>query len=199
MNILKALRFHFSQSEHVIFENLIVCVECKILYSSSIVTMDSAPSTPKTPKTPGSARKRSASFRLELPGGDALASTIRQKMVTLKEKFRAKDQRLNNAEIIERALDALLHSAVESPDFSLPDVKVEDTSYFICTDSAIARLLQSAHHHNSACQNQLSFRPEQTLMCGTVAVFHLSCSSGHTFSWSSSVYLSNGTFLANAR
>lgn len=128
-----------------------------------------------------------------------LASTIRQKMVTLKEKFRAKDQRLNNAEIIERALDALLHSDVESPDFPLPDVKVEDTSYFICTDSAIARLLQSAHHHNSACQNQLSFRPEQTLMCGTVAVFHLSCSSGHTFSWSSSVYLSNGTFLANAR
>lgn len=117
----------------------------------------------------------------------------------LKEKFRAKDQRLNNAEIIVRALDALLHSDVESPTFSLPDVKIEDTNYFICTDSAIARLLQSAHHHNSACRNQLSFRPEQTLMCGTVAVFHLSCSSGHTFSWSSSVYLPNGTFLANAR
>lgn len=91
--------------------------------------MDSAPSsTPKTPKTPESVRKKLASFRLELPRGDALASTTRQKMVTLKEKFRAKDQRLNNADIIERALDALLYSDFESPDFSLPDVKVEDTS-----------------------------------------------------------------------
>lgn len=36
-------------------------------------------------------------------------------------------------------------------------------------------------------------------MCGTDAVFNFSCSSGHIFSWSSSVYLSSGTFLANAR
>lgn len=69
-------------------------------------------------------------------------------MVKLEETFRAKYQRLNNAEIIERPWT--LYFKVESPNFSLPDGKVEDTNYFICTDSAIARLLQSAHHHNSA-------------------------------------------------
>lgn len=40
-----------------------------------------------TPKTPGSARKRSASLRLELPGGGTSASTIHQMMVKLKEKL----------------------------------------------------------------------------------------------------------------
>ena len=101
VTILRSLRFRFSPSEHVSFENLSVCVEYKIC-----IRWIAPLQRPKTPKTPGSVRKRSASFRLELPRGDALASTTRQKMVTLKEKFRAKDQRLNNADIIERALDA---------------------------------------------------------------------------------------------
>lgn len=42
-------------------------------------------------------------------------------------------------------MDTLLHSDVEFPPIFHPDVKIEDTNYFICTESAIARLLQSAH------------------------------------------------------
>jgi hypothetical protein len=132
-----------------------------------------------------------------------VSQRIREKIALVKQTFSnnlVKEQRFNNADVIERALDFLIerdcsesNERVEIPRFDGNHV------YFMCTDSAISQLLHSVKRHHDICHSRLEFRQDQILMCGTVASFQLSCSSGHSVSWSSSVYLPNGTFLANAR
>lgn len=72
--------------------------------------MEVLPTTPKTPKTPGSARKRANSFKLELPGDDSANSMIKEKMKMIKDIYRERRERVNNSDVITRALDALIRS-----------------------------------------------------------------------------------------
>lgn len=124
---------------------------------------------------------------------------IRDKISQVRQRYQsnfAMTQRLNNADVIERALDFLIERDCDRPDIPPSD---GNHRYFMCTDSAFSQLLDSVNQHQAMCHSRLEFRPDQILLCGVVASFKFYCDAGHSLAWSSSVYLSNGTFLANAR
>lgn len=160
-------------------------------------------STPKTPRTPGSARKRASSFKLELPGDDTVNTSIHEKIKIVKDIYRERKERVNNSDVINRALDALIRSegcestrATSAPHSSDDD---NDPTYFIATGSSVVKLLDSVYRHGEQCRERLACRHDRALMVGTVALYSLQCTYGHNISWTSSPYLPNGTFLVNAR
>lgn len=63
--------------------------------------------------------------------------------------------------------DLVLHSDVEFPPIFHPDVKIEDTNYFICTDNTIARLHQSAVLVGIGYPTDLHARDCRVLFVGT--------------------------------
>ena len=154
--------------------------------------------TEDTANSPDSRKCSETSLCLQV-GDESVNFRIREKIALVKDRFRDKQQKLNNTEVLERALDLLIGNNPASPaTLDVPQYD-DEQQYFLCTDSAIVNLLNSIQSHATLCPSAFLFRREQILMCGSVASFHLYCASGHCCSWSSSVYLPNGLFLTNAR
>lgn len=159
-------------------------------------------STPEPSRTPGSARKRASSFKLELPGDDAVSTSIREKIKIVKDIFRGRKERVNYSDIISRALDALIHSegSESTTRATLPPQNPDDSDpkYFITTGTSIRNLLDIVYRHDEQCKERMNCC-DRAYMVGTAACYSFQCARGHIISWTSSPFLPNGTFLVNAR
>lgn len=111
----------------------------------------------------------------------------------IKDIYRERRERVNNSDVITRALDALIRSEGCESSHAAPAPRTpeddSDSHYFVSTGSSLVNLLDSVYNHSEHCAQRLTCRHDKTFMVGTVAVYSLQCSYGHCVSWTSSPYL----------
>lgn len=157
--------------------------------------------------TMNSNTKKTASFKIEFPGGADIKSAIQQKFAAVKEKMRREAQSpLNNSQVFLKLLDHWLDQAQSAePEQAV----IMRTSYlpaarettkekiFMTTKSSLQKCMDLASDHARTCKGQL--QATSLIRKGHVALTRMRCQHNHATKWSSSPYLPNGQYLVNHR
>ena len=158
-----------------------------------------------------SKRKRPPNFRWEIPGDEGAKSQLNTKLHQLRDILVQELNRpVNNFDILQHVFDVWLGSKEQrqcdgmeegepgstfTPYHEITNDKKE--IIFITTKSAVGKVIEITENHSRHCSSNLSLI--KVTKKGHVGVVKLQCSRDkhHTYSWSSSPYLSDKKYFIN--
>ena len=152
-------------------------------------------------------RKRSESFKLEIPGDSFVKQVLMGKIHKVRDILVKKlDSKVNHADILNAALDYWLnhhdlkHARTQQNISTYVPVHADRSNqpFYVCAEDSLKKLVEICDSHGQHCSNELQVQKVQ--YSGHVGILRLACKQNtHNLMWSSSPYSTNQKHLVNLR
>jgi hypothetical protein len=144
-------------------------------------------------------------FALYFTGGLDVKNSILKRFDKVRDAMQPNSShKILSTEVLDMLLDFYFRHSMPNQQWTNTYVPVSkdntNQQLFVTSQTSIQKILDLASHHSQVCNNKLTIK--SVTMRGHVAITKMRCERGYTahqYNWSSSPYLPDGQFLANAR